>query len=180
MCEADFQIVCYDDENRKGLKLRTSVISGQNRCLVQISPRNRPRPRGAEWRDGSSSPEISEFPITVGGTKTRNELKFLLEYVLRPFICCQSFRCSSHWLNNFSHQVKGRVAVITGGGTGLGFIMASTLVVNGAKGILRAGSINIVYITGRRPEKLQESVDKLNTIREGSAIAYRLPRINVG
>jgi len=58
-------------------------------------------------------------------------------------------------------DVKERVAVITGGGTGLGFIMASTLVVNGAK----------VYITGRRPDKLRESVDKLNAIREGSAIA---------
>jgi hypothetical protein len=39
--------------------------------------------------------------------------------------------------------------------------------------------INIVYITGRRPEKLQDSVDKLNAIREGSAIAFLSPhRVN--
>ena len=48
--------------------------------------------------------------------------------------------------------------------------MASTLVVNGAKGKFAGVSVNVVYITGRRPEKLQESVDKLNAIREGSAI----------
>lgn len=34
-----------------------------------------------------------------------------------------------------SLKIKGRVAVITGGGTGIGFMMATSLVVNGAKGI---------------------------------------------
>jgi len=32
-------------------------------------------------------------------------------------------------------KVEDRVAVITGGGSGIGFMIASTLVVNGAKGI---------------------------------------------
>ncbi|KAK5130936.1 hypothetical protein LTR08_001539 [Meristemomyces frigidus] len=44
-------------------------------------------------------------------------------------------------------DVKGWVAVITGGGTGLGLITAKTLAANGVK----------VYITGRRAEKLKEA-----------------------
>jgi len=52
--------------------------------------------------------------------------------------------------------------------------MASTLVVNGAKGTDLGSIADQVYITGRRPETLQEAVDKLNGIREGSAIAYEL------
>ncbi|KAK3699320.1 hypothetical protein LTR37_016472 [Vermiconidia calcicola] len=44
-------------------------------------------------------------------------------------------------------DVSGLVAVVTGGGTGLGLIIARTLEANGAK----------VYITGRRLEKLQEA-----------------------
>jgi NADP-dependent 3-hydroxy acid dehydrogenase YdfG len=44
-------------------------------------------------------------------------------------------------------DVSGLVAVVTGGGTGLGLIIARALETNGAK----------VYITGRREEKLQEA-----------------------
>lgn len=43
------------------------------------------------------------------------------------------------------HSVKGVVAVVTVGGSGIGFIMARTLEANGAK----------VYILGRRLERLQ-------------------------
>nr|POE93319.1 rhamnolipids biosynthesis 3-oxoacyl-[acyl-carrier-protein] reductase [Quercus suber] len=46
------------------------------------------------------------------------------------------------------YDVSGLVAVVTGGGTGLGLIIAKTLEHNGAK----------VYITGRRQEKLDEAV----------------------
>lgn len=46
------------------------------------------------------------------------------------------------------NDVSGLVAVVTGGGTGLGLIIAKTLEANGAK----------VYITGRRQEKLDEAV----------------------
>ncbi|EME81341.1 uncharacterized protein MYCFIDRAFT_52041 [Pseudocercospora fijiensis CIRAD86] len=45
------------------------------------------------------------------------------------------------------NDVSGMVAVVTGGGTGLGLIIAKTLEHNGAK----------VYITGRRKEKLDEA-----------------------
>ncbi|KAA1470774.1 NAD(P)-binding protein [Dentipellis sp. KUC8613] len=48
----------------------------------------------------------------------------------------------------------GRVALITGGATGLGFWMAEAWVKNGGK----------VYITGRREQKLQEAVANLNQI----------------
>lgn len=45
-------------------------------------------------------------------------------------------------------KVDGLVAVITGGGTGLGLMMAKALAANGA---------NKVYIVGRRLEKLEEA-----------------------
>ncbi|KAK3052623.1 hypothetical protein LTR09_006104 [Extremus antarcticus] len=45
-------------------------------------------------------------------------------------------------------SVSGLVAVVTGGGTGLGLIIARTLEANGAK----------VFITGRRQDKLDEAV----------------------
>lgn len=45
-------------------------------------------------------------------------------------------------------SVKGMVAVITGGATGIGLMMTKTLVVNGA---------HKVYVVGRRADKLQEA-----------------------
>ncbi|KAH9904334.1 NAD(P)-binding protein [Xylariomycetidae sp. FL2044] len=44
-------------------------------------------------------------------------------------------------------DLKGRVAVVTGGGTGVGLMIAQTLAANGAR----------VYITGRRPDVLDTS-----------------------
>ena len=44
-------------------------------------------------------------------------------------------------------DVSGLVAVVTGGGTGLGLVVARALEANGAK----------VFITGRRQEKLEEA-----------------------
>jgi NADP-dependent 3-hydroxy acid dehydrogenase YdfG len=44
-------------------------------------------------------------------------------------------------------NIKGWVAVVTGGGSGLGLVTANTLAANGVK----------VYITGRRADKLKDA-----------------------
>jgi len=49
-------------------------------------------------------------------------------------------------------NVKGKVALVTGGGSGLGTMMASALVQNGAK----------VYIASRKEKQLKEVADALN------------------
>jgi NADP-dependent 3-hydroxy acid dehydrogenase YdfG len=46
--------------------------------------------------------------------------------------------------------VDGLIAVITGGGSGIGWLMAKSLAENGAKR---------VYIIGRREDKLREAAD---------------------
>ncbi|WWC86997.1 uncharacterized protein L201_001879 [Kwoniella dendrophila CBS 6074] len=51
-------------------------------------------------------------------------------------------------------SVKGRVIVITGGGTGLGRMMAEGFSINGAK----------VYITGRREQVLNDTVKELSQV----------------
>ncbi|KAA1475805.1 NAD(P)-binding protein [Dentipellis sp. KUC8613] len=55
-------------------------------------------------------------------------------------------------------STAGRTAVITGGGTGLGYWMAETWVKNGGK----------VYINGRREEPLRQASAKLNAISKDS------------
>ncbi|ESK95792.1 short-chain dehydrogenase [Moniliophthora roreri MCA 2997] len=49
----------------------------------------------------------------------------------------------------FMYDLSGRVAVVTGGGTGIGLMIAKGLSANGAK----------VYITGRRAEVLQKAAE---------------------
>lgn len=50
-------------------------------------------------------------------------------------------------------DVSNYTAVVTGGGSGIGLMMAQALQSNGAK----------VYITGRREDALQKVVEKYNT-----------------
>lgn len=50
-------------------------------------------------------------------------------------------------------SLDGNLAIVTGGGTGLGFAMASCLVASGAR----------VVITGRRAEVLQEAAERLGS-----------------
>ncbi|KAA1473463.1 NAD(P)-binding protein [Dentipellis sp. KUC8613] len=59
-------------------------------------------------------------------------------------------------------SAAGRTAVITGGGTGLGYWMAEAWVKNGGK----------VYIAGRRAEVLKQAAAKLNDIADNSAFFF--------
>ena len=74
----------------------------------------------------------------------------------------QSAAAASHdELNRSSlFNMKGRVALVTGGGSGIGLMATQALAVNGAK----------VYIVGRDKEKLQNVVDKYNKDIEGEII----------
>ncbi|KAK5112348.1 hypothetical protein LTR62_004311 [Meristemomyces frigidus] len=60
-------------------------------------------------------------------------------------------------------NVKGQIAVVTGGGTGLGLITAKALAANGMK----------VYITGRRVEKLKDA-EMQDSASGGSIVAIQM------
>lgn len=54
-------------------------------------------------------------------------------------------------------NLHGRVALVTGGGTGIGWMIAEGLAVNGAK----------VYITGRRKQVLEQVAGKFAQENKG-------------
>lgn len=74
----------------------------------------------------------------------------------------QSVAAASHdeFHRSSLFSMKGRVALVTGGGSGIGLMATQALAVNGAK----------VYIVGRSAEKLQTVVDKYNKDIEGEII----------
>ncbi|TPX33015.1 hypothetical protein SmJEL517_g04001 [Synchytrium microbalum] len=57
-------------------------------------------------------------------------------------------------------SVKGKIALVTGGGTGLGKIMAQALVQNGAK----------VYIASRKQKNIEAAAAELNSLGPGQCI----------
>jgi NAD(P)-dependent dehydrogenase (short-subunit alcohol dehydrogenase family) len=59
-------------------------------------------------------------------------------------------------------DLKGRIALVSGGGTGIGLMIAGGLAANGAK----------VYIGGRRKEVLQRVADEWATHGKGIIIPY--------
>ena len=54
-------------------------------------------------------------------------------------------------------DLKGRIALVTGGGTGIGLSIAQGLAANGAK----------VYITGRRKELLEKAASAFASQQNG-------------
>ncbi|KAF8599655.1 NAD(P)-binding protein [Ceratobasidium sp. AG-I] len=70
----------------------------------------------------------------------------------------------NHLLSKTVYDVAGRIALVTGGGTGIGLMIAKTLAANGAK----------VYIGSRRNEVVEGSSDEHGPIAEGHLIPLEL------
>lgn len=77
----------------------------------------------------------------------------------------KSVAAASHddFNRNSLFNLKGRVALVTGGGSGIGLMATQALAVNGAK----------VYIVGRNKEKLDKVAEVYNKDIEGEIIAIQ-------
>lgn len=58
------------------------------------------------------------------------------------------------------YDLNGRIALVTGGGTGIGLMLAQGLAANGVK----------VYITGRRKEVLEKVATETSGLENGCII----------
>ncbi|TFK20118.1 rhamnolipids biosynthesis 3-oxoacyl-reductase [Coprinopsis marcescibilis] len=65
-------------------------------------------------------------------------------------------------------NVKGKIVLVTGGGSGIGKMMATGFAQNGAK----------VYIAARKEKQLQEAVADINKVATGSPASYIVANIN--
>jgi gluconate 5-dehydrogenase len=68
---------------------------------------------------------------------------------------------------NIAFNLAGQTALITGGGSGLGFSMAKCLVASGAK----------VVLVGRRDAELTKAAESLGQWRRGNWILKMIGRI---
>ncbi|QRV74681.1 short chain dehydrogenase [Ceratobasidium sp. AG-Ba] len=75
---------------------------------------------------------------------------------------------TDHLLTSKLFDVKDKVVLVTGGGTGIGLMIASTLATNGAK----------VYIGGRRAEKVESSAKEHNEKVSGQIVPIELDVAN--
>ena len=76
------------------------------------------------------------------------------------FAVSGSLRMSASVHANKMFDMQGRVALVTGGGTGIGWHIALGLAENGAK----------VYITGRRREVLEKAANAFAAEHKGNGV----------
>ena len=69
--------------------------------------------------------------------------------------------------NSTIFDLRGRIALVSGGGTGIGLMIAEGLAANGAK----------VYIGGRRKEVLDKVADKWATHDKGTIVPWVFSKI---
>ncbi|KAF8717842.1 Enoyl-(Acyl carrier protein) reductase, partial [Rhizoctonia solani] len=70
----------------------------------------------------------------------------------------------SHFLAKTVYDVSGRIALVTGGGTGIGLMITQALAANGAK----------VYIGSRRDEVIEKAADEHGNKLQGEVIPIEL------
>jgi NADP-dependent 3-hydroxy acid dehydrogenase YdfG len=131
-----------------------------------LSPTRAIRPRSLLYNSGKAISGIQQLTSQPTPTST-----FLLAFsrvqaVPKPYtskMSTQSIAAASHdeYNRNSLFNMKGRVALVTGGGSGIGLMATQALAVNGAK----------VYIVGRDKSKLDNVVAKYNKDIEGEIIA---------
>ncbi|KAJ3800908.1 hypothetical protein GGU11DRAFT_676191 [Lentinula aff. detonsa] len=112
---------------------------------------------------GSNAPITSVNLGSTSGGKGQDDFRRLLGvetivFQLRELTAMANIALNAKALFNLT----GLVAMVTGGGTGIGYMIARGLAANGAK----------VYITGRRADVLQRVVD---TTPKGDGGIYALP-----
>ncbi|KAL2157913.1 hypothetical protein VTH06DRAFT_4968 [Thermothelomyces fergusii] len=118
--------------------------------------------RASKFLTTAPSTRISE-PISLApATTTTTSRTFSASAAAATAKMSKSVAAASHadFNRNSLFDLKGRVALVTGGGSGIGLMITQALAVNGAK----------VYIVGRTGEKLDTVASTYNKDIEGSIV----------